>query len=48
MTIQASSQINDRSEDNMHGAAVVNDKGEETPITEDMIKSALESIVKTN
>jgi hypothetical protein len=48
MTTQASAQINDRSEDHMHGAAVVNDKGEETPITEDMIKSALESIVKTN
>jgi hypothetical protein len=47
MPTQASSQTNDHIEDSMHGAAVVNDKGEETPITESMIESALQSILKT-
>jgi hypothetical protein len=46
MPTQAGSQTNDHIENSMHGAAIVNDKGEETPITESMIETALQSILK--
>ena len=31
----------------MHGAAIIDHKGKETPITDDMVKQALNSILKT-
>lgn len=40
-------QKSDQSNDHMHGAAIVDDKGQETPITEDMIQKALQKILKT-
>ncbi len=44
-TSESSSQPQSN-EDPMHGAAVINAKGEETPITEDMIQQALKNILK--
>ncbi|MFY0641445.1 MAG: hypothetical protein JXR16_10385 [Bermanella sp.] len=32
--------------DFMHGAAIIDDKGRETPITEDMIQKALKKILQ--
>ena len=32
--------------EHMHGAAVIDDKGNETPITEEMIQQALKNILK--
>jgi hypothetical protein len=34
--------------DYMHGAAIVDKNGKETPITEDMIQKALKSILKAS
>jgi len=34
------------SNEHMHGAAVIDDKGNETPITEEMIQQALKNILK--
>jgi hypothetical protein len=47
MAANTVSQAHEQSNDPMHGAAIVNDQGQETPITEDMIETALQSILKT-
>ena len=41
-----SSTQTDQNEDYMHGAAIIDDTGAETPITEDMIEQALSNIIK--
>ena len=47
MPTNTGSQTTDQSEDRMHGAAIIDDQGKETPITEDMIEKALQNILKT-
>ena len=32
--------------DTMHGAAIIDEKGKETPITEDMVQKALKKILQ--
>jgi hypothetical protein len=47
MPTNAGSQTNDQSDEHMHGAAIIDDQGKETPITDDMIESVLQGILKT-
>jgi hypothetical protein len=47
MPTNAGSQTTDQSDDHMHGAAIIDDTGKETPITDDMIEKALQGILKT-
>ena len=42
------SQDKNNNKDYMHGAAVIDKNGKETPITEDMIQQALKSILKAS
>ncbi|NVK39017.1 MAG: hypothetical protein HWE18_13910 [Gammaproteobacteria bacterium] len=35
-----------KNNDYMHGAAIIDDKGKETPITEEMIQKAIKNILK--
>jgi len=37
---------NNNKKDHLHGAAIVDDHGHETPITEEMIQKALQKILK--
>ncbi len=46
MPTNSGTQVNDQSDDRMHGAAIIDDKGQETPITDDMVQTALQSILK--
>jgi hypothetical protein len=39
---------NNNNQDYMHGAAVVDKNGKETPITEEMIQKALKNILKAS
>jgi hypothetical protein len=43
---ETSSTQTDQKEDYMHGAAIIDEKGSETPITEDMIEQALNNVIK--
>ncbi len=47
MQSNTQSQKNGIKQDQMHGAAIIDNKGKETPITDDMVKQALNSILKT-
>ena len=42
------SQNNNNDKDYMHGAAVIDKDGKETPITEEMIQKALKNILKAS
>ena len=46
MQSNTSSQAGEQTEDHMHGAAIVDEQGKETPITEDMIQAALQNILQ--
>jgi len=43
-----STQNTKDNQDHLHGAAIVDAKGKETPITEEMIQKALKQILKTS
>lgn len=43
---ETSSTQTNQSEDYLHGAAIIDEKGDETPITEDMIQQALNNVIK--
>lgn len=47
MPSNTGSQQTDQNSDRMHGAAIIDEKGQETPITNDMIEQALQKILKT-
>jgi len=42
-----STQNTKENQDHLHGAAIIDAKGKETPITEEMIRKALDKILRT-
>ncbi len=47
MQTDNTSQVTKHKQDYMHGAAMIDDKGKEVPITEDMIQQAVKNILET-
>ena len=47
MTTTSTQSTNDN-RDHLHGAAIIDAKGKETPITEEMIQKALKQILKAS
>lgn len=46
MKNSTTTQSADTGKDHLHGAAIIDEKGKETPITEEMIQKALKKIIQ--